>query len=95
MTLFAKLGHFLYFCVIMTVQQQGIARNKLLRYQKIVDCYLEHKTPDICTTVIWRKYIYPTFHISRTTLYKALNTPIKRELDKLSMIQLQQPELFD
>lgn len=79
----------------MTVQQQGITRNKLLRYQKIVDCYLAHKTPDIPSTVIWRKYIYPQFHVSRTTLYKALSTPIKRELNKLSMIELQQPELFD
>ncbi len=35
--------------------------NTLFRYQIIKNLYLEHKTPDIPTTVILKKYIFPFF----------------------------------
>lgn len=57
-------------------------RNTLIRYKNIRDLYLKYKTDDIPDTVILRKYIYPVYPISRTTLNTILNTPIDRELNK-------------
>lgn len=61
----------------------GIQRNKLLRYKLIKELYYKHKTDDIPTTVIWRKYICPIYPISRTTLYEVLCTPVTSELKKV------------
>ena len=58
-------------------------RNTLIRYKNIRDLYLKYKTEDIPVTVILRKYIYPVYPISRTTLNTILNTPIDRELNKV------------
>lgn len=74
--------------------QLGVQKNKLLRYQKVLDVYLAHKTEDIPDTVIWRKYIYPQFHISRRTLVTILGTPVSRELKKISEIEGKQTTLF-
>ncbi|TWI16301.1 hypothetical protein [Sphingobacterium siyangense] len=60
----------------------GANINKLRRYQNILDIYNKYKSPDVATTVVWRKYIYPVYPISRTTLYTILSTPVKRELEK-------------
>lgn len=79
----------------MTAQQIGIQRNKLLRYKLILDLYRKHKTEDIPTTVVWRKYIRPVYPISRTTLYEALSTPVNKELQKLTDIEAQQLSLWN
>ncbi len=70
---------------------QGIQRNKLLRYRAIEETYLKHKTDDIPFTVVWRKYVYPVHFISIGTLYNVINTPIKKELQKIE----DQLSLFD
>lgn len=57
-----------------------LQRNTLLRYKLIRDIYLQYKTEDIPDTVILRKYIFPRFPISRTTLNTILNTPIEKKL---------------
>ena len=57
-------------------------KNTLIRYKNIRELYLKHKTEDIPDTVILRKYIYPIYPISRTTLNTILSTPIERELLK-------------
>ena len=75
-------------------QQQGVQKNKLLRYKDVLAVYHQHKTEDIPTTVVWRKYIYPKFHISRITLYTILNTPVVRELKKIAEIEQQQLRMF-
>lgn len=72
----------------------GIKLNKLRRYQLILDLYNKHKTEDIPTTVVWRKYIYPVYPISRTTLYEILGTPVKRELEKIEAQKAMQTRLF-
>lgn len=59
-------------------------KNTLLRYKNIRDLYLEHKTEDIPDSVILRKYIYPTYPISRTTLITILNCPIDKLLKELT-----------
>jgi hypothetical protein len=73
-----------------TAQKRGIQKNKLLRYKDILDVYNEKKTEDIPCTVIWRKYIYPKFYISRTTLYTVLGTPVVKELKKISEAEKQE-----
>ncbi len=83
----------IYLCDMAT-QKQGISLNKLRRYQLIRDLYLKHKTEDIPTTVVLRKYIYPIYPISRTTLYSILATPIERELKQLESEIGEQTSLF-
>jgi len=68
---------------ILKNRNKNISRNKLLRYKDIRDVYLEFKTEYIPTTVVYRKYIYPRFHISRTTLYTVLSTPINKLLKEI------------
>lgn len=75
-------------------QQQGLQKNKLLRYKDILDLYNEKKTDDIPVSVVWRKYIYPRFHISRVTLYTILDTPVVRELKKIEAVEQQQLSMF-
>jgi hypothetical protein len=77
-----------------TKRQLGNQKNKLLRYQKIIDLYLEKKTDDISLTVVWRNHINPTFHISKVTLYNILNTPVTKELKEIEVIEAQQISLF-
>ena len=73
----------------------GVQRNKLLRYKLIKELYHKHKTEDIPTTVVWRKYIFPVYPISRTTLYEVLFTPITSELRAVEEQINLQTRLFD
>jgi hypothetical protein len=68
---------------ISSKRSLGIQKNKLLRYKLVKELYQKHKTEDIPTTVVLRKYIYPVYPISRTTLYEILCTPITSELKKI------------
>ena len=43
----------------------------------------KHYHPGIPITVIYKKYIYPKFFISRDTLYRIFNTQIDEELEEL------------
>lgn len=71
----------------VTNQSIGIQNNKLKRYKLILDLYHKHKTEDIPDTVILRKYIYPVYPISRTTLYTILCTPVNKEIAELEAIK--------
>lgn len=73
----------------------GIQRNKLLRYKLIKELYNKHKTEDIPTTVVWRKYIFPIYPISRTTLYEVLCTHVTSELKKVEDTIALQTRMFD
>lgn len=75
-------------------QALGRQKNKLLRYRDVLDVYLKHKEYDTPDTVIWRKHIYPRFHISRRTLYTILATPVRKELKKIKAIEDSQLKLF-
>lgn len=66
-----------------TNQKKGVQINKLKRYKLILDLYKKHKTEDIPTTVVWRKYICPVYPISRTTLYEILCTPVNKLLAEM------------
>lgn len=80
---------------IMLNRSLGIQRNKLLRYRLIKELYQKHKTEDIPTTVVWRKYIFPVYPISRTTLYEVLCTPVTSELKKIEDCIAVQIRLFE
>ncbi|STZ48149.1 Uncharacterised protein [Myroides odoratimimus] len=67
----------------VTPQQIGMRLNKLRRYKLILDLYNQHKTEDIPLVVVWRKYIYPVYPISRSTLYEILGTAVVKELAKV------------
>lgn len=71
----------------LTKQAIGIQNNKLQRYRLIMELYMLHKTEDIPTTVVWRKYICPVYPISRTTLYTILDTPINKQIKELQAIK--------
>lgn len=73
----------------------GAQRNKLFRYQLVLDEYQRHNTQDIPLTRIWKNHIYPKFGISKTTLYTILGTPVKKELEKVEQAQQSQMLLFD
>lgn len=54
--------------------------NKLRLISDIQDIYNQHKEIDVPTTVIFRKYIEPVYHISYSTLYNYLSVPAKKLL---------------
>ena len=60
------------------VKNTRVSINKLRRYKLIIELYNKHKTEDIPTTRVLNKYIYPTYPISRTTLYTILSTPVDK-----------------
>ena len=49
-------------------------KNTLLKYQAILAELDSHNLRDIPITVIWRKYIYPKYFISRKPLYQIIKT---------------------
>ncbi len=78
----------------VTNRKLGAQRNKLLRYQLILNEYHQHNIEDIPLSTIWKKHIYPKFAISKTTLYIILGTPVKKELEKVEQAQQCQMQLF-
>ncbi len=66
-----------------------LQRNTLLRYKIIRDIYLQHKTEDIPDTRLLKRYIYPKYPISRTTLNTILSTPIDKLLTELNSCEAQ------
>ena len=66
-----------------------LQRNTLLRYKIIRDIYLQHKTEDIPDTRVLKRYIYPKYPISRTTLNTILSTPIDKLLTELNSCEAQ------
>ena len=54
--------------------------NTLLRIKSVVDEYKKHEHPGVSSAYIWRTYIFPTYHISLSTFYEYLGTPVDRLL---------------
>lgn len=67
------------------MNKKGRERNKLLRYQKIMEEFNKHDCRYIPITTIHKNFIYPKFFISRDTLYRILNTDIDEELKELDL----------
>lgn len=77
-----------------TAQTLGIQKNKLLRYQLVLDYWATLNTEDIPVTKLHSKYVYPKFFISRVTLYEILGTPVAKQLKEIQRIEQQQLSLF-
>lgn len=77
-------------------QKFGTRKNKLLRYKDVVAYYHTVKAENRYITIVdlHRDFIYPKFHISRTTFYTILGTPIKKELKEIQAIEDTQLNLF-
>lgn len=77
-------------------QRLGIQRNKLLRYQDVLDYYHKVKQENRYINIVelHRDFIYPKFKISRTTLYTILGTPVQKELKEIKAIEDSQLNLF-
>ena len=73
-----------------TEKQTLKSKNKLLRYKLIKELYNETMKmhPYTPTTEVLRRYIYPLYPISRTTLYEILCTPITTKLKEIEAIEL-------
>ncbi|MDB0602622.1 hypothetical protein PL373_16090 [Tenacibaculum maritimum] len=77
-------------------QKLGTKRNKLLRYQNVIAFYHKVKAENKYISIVdlHKDFIYPEFHISRTTLYNILSTPVKKELKEIKEIESTQIDLF-
>lgn len=54
--------------------------NTLLRIKAVVDEYKKHEHPGVSSAYIWRNYIFPVYHISLSTFYEYLATPVEKLL---------------
>lgn len=78
----------------LQLRQLGAQKNKLLRYQKVLNYYNEHHTEHSNTFKFWKLEIWPNFHICRTTFYTILGTPVAKELKQIEEIEANQLSLF-
>lgn len=72
--------------MLITRQNIGAKRNKLLQYKLIMEEFNKHDCRYMPITVIHKEFIYPKFHISRDTLYKIFKISIDEELEKISLL---------
>ena len=56
-------------------------RNKLKIMQEVIEVYCREMRPGVSSIYVYNAYIKPRFHISLTTLYAYLATPVKRQIN--------------
>ena len=73
-------------------------KNMLFRVKEVNELYLEKAKIGLTTEFIYRTFIEPRFHISRSTLYEYLAIPYDRQLKEIyqreKAEQEQNPTLF-
>ena len=73
-------------------------KNMLFRVKEVNELYLEKAKIGLTTEFIYRTFIEPRFHISRSTLYEYLAIPYDRQLKEIyqreKAEQQQNPTLF-
>ena len=73
-------------------------KNLLLRVKEINELYLEKAKIGLSTEFIYRTFIKPRYHISRSTLYEYLTIPYERQLREIAQREgaekAQNPTLF-
>lgn len=73
-------------------------KNMLLRVKEVNELYVEKSKIGLSTEFIYRTFIEPRFHISRSTLYEYLAIPYERQLKEISQREQaekeQNPTLF-
>lgn len=58
-------------------------KNMLLRVKEVNELYVEKSKIGLSTEFIYRTFIEPRFHISRSTLYEYLAIPYERQLKEI------------
>ena len=58
-------------------------KNMLLRVKEVNELYVEKSKIGLSTEFIYRTFIAPRFHISRSTLYEYLASPYERQLKEI------------
>lgn len=58
-------------------------KNMLLRVKEVNELYVEKSKIGLSTEFIYRTFIAPRFHISRSTLYEYLAIPYERQLREI------------
>ena len=73
-------------------------KNMLFRVKEVNELYVEKAKIGLTTEFIYRTFIKPRFHISRSTLYEYLAIPYDRQLKEICQRekaeQEQNPTLF-
>ena len=73
-------------------------KNMLFRVKEVNELYVEKAKIGLTTEFIYRTFIKPRFHISRSTLYEYLAIPYDRQLKEIyqreKAEQQQNPTLF-
>ena len=73
-------------------------KNMLFRVKDVNELYVEKAKIGLTTEFIYRTFIEPRFHISRSTLYEYLAIPYDRQLKEIyqreKAEQEQNPTLF-
>ncbi len=73
-------------------------KNMLFRVKEVNELYVEKAKIGLTTEFIYRTFIKPRFHISRSTLYEYLAIPYDRQLKEIyqreKAEQEQNPTLF-
>lgn len=73
-------------------------KNMLFRVKEVNELYVEKAKIGLTTEFIYRTFIEPRFHISRSTLYEYLAIPYDRQLKEIyqreKAEQEQNPTLF-
>jgi hypothetical protein len=55
-------------------------KNKLKIMQEVIEVYCREMRPGTSSIYVYNAFIKPRFHISLTTLYAYLATPVKRQI---------------
>ena len=58
-------------------------KNMLLRVKEVNELYVEKSKIGLSSEFIYRTFIAPRFHISRSTLYEYLAIPYERQLKEI------------
>lgn len=73
-------------------------KNLLLRVKEVNEMYKEKAKIGFSTEYIYRNFIAPVYHISRSTLYEYLAIPYERQLKEIEAREVEakriQPTLF-
>lgn len=60
-------------------------KNLLCRVKEVNELFVEKQRIGLSTEYIYRTFVAPRYHISRTTLYNWLTIPYKKQLEELAL----------
>ncbi|MCQ2351286.1 MAG: hypothetical protein MJ003_04855 [Paludibacteraceae bacterium] len=69
-------------------------KNLLLRIKKVNELFVEKQKIGLSTEFIYRTFIFPTFHISRSTLYEYLAIPYKAQLKEIERRETEEKRIY-